>query len=156
MNTILFIAGVLAGAGLLFFILYAKAPSMMILENESKYSLAETEEKLVQKATDMGWRIPTIHDLQQTMDKNGFEVLPVKVLEMCKPVYAHEILSRDQEKVVSSLMPCRIAIYQKSDGKVFISRMNSGLMAKPMKGVIPAIMKKATDDVELIISDLKK
>lgn len=155
-NILFLVIGIAAGLILFYLILMNRAQSMMLMEDESKYSLEETEKMILEAATAIGWKNPANHDLQQTMKNNGFEVLPVKVIEICKPDIAKEILSRDMEKQVSNLMPCRISIYKKSDGKVYISRLNSGLMAKPMKGVIPEVMKKATADVEKIIAPLIK
>ncbi|MHC1705948.1 MAG: DUF302 domain-containing protein [Bacteroidales bacterium] len=155
-SILLILAGIIIGGVLFYLILMRKAAGIMLLENESKYDFTETEKLIIESATAKGWKMPANHDLQMTMKNNGFEVLPVKVIEICKPVHAYEILSRDDEKVVSSLMPCRISIYQRSNGKVFISRINSGLMAKPMKGVIPEVMKQATEEIEDIVKPLIK
>jgi uncharacterized protein (DUF302 family) len=148
--------GFVIGLGLVYWILMNKGQGLMLLENESKFDMAETENSILEAAAARGWKNPANHDLQNTMKNNGFEVLPVKVIELCKPADAYEILSRDQEKTVSSLMPCRISLYARNDGKVYISRLNSGLMAKPMKGVIPDIMKKTAVEIEEIIKPVIK
>lgn len=147
--------GIIAGAGLIILVLWKKLPKMMIREAESRYTMEETMAKLLELTSEKGWKVPATHDLQATMEKNSYRVLPVMVYELCKPSHAYEILSRDNEKVVSSLMPCRISVYQKSNGKVYISRLNSGLMAKSMKGVVPRVMNEATMEMEEIISKLK-
>jgi uncharacterized protein (DUF302 family) len=95
-----------------------------------------------------------IHDLQATMKKFGKEVRSVKVLELCHPDHSYEILNRSEEKIVSSMMPCRISVYEKEDGSVWISRMNSGLLAKPMSPVIRKTMSAAAADVEEIIAEV--
>lgn len=124
----------------------------MLWENESRYSMQETEEILIRKAAENGWRVPKVHDLQETLKNNGYDVLQVKVMEICKPAHAFEILSRNSERIASPLMPCRIAIFERPDGKVYISRMNSGVIGKFMHGVIPSMMKKATSEMEDIIN----
>ncbi len=48
-------------------------------------------------------------------------------------------------------MPCRVAIYEKADGKVYISRMNSGLMASTMGGIIHEVMDEAASQNEEIL-----
>ncbi len=155
MSVILFLlTGLVLGAAILFWIFWEKAPGMMILENESRYGFEETDSLLSRAVAEKEWKTPFVHDLQQTMRNNGFEVRKVKVFEVCKPALAHQVLKGDQERVVSSLMPCRIAIYERSDGKVYISRMNSGMLAKPMKGVVPEVMKQAAREIEEIVKPL--
>lgn len=51
-------------------------------------------------------------------------------------------------------MPCRVAIYEKSDGVTYIARMNSQLMARPFGGVINSVMRKAAVETEQIIAQV--
>ena len=39
------------------------------------------------------------HDLQETLRKNGKDVLPVKVIELCKPDYSVQLLKEDSERI---------------------------------------------------------
>jgi uncharacterized protein (DUF302 family) len=103
----------------------------------------------------MQWKLLGEHDLQAKMKANGFDVLEVRVFDICKPAYASRILDKDAERIVSPLMPCRVAVYKKSDGKTYISRMNSGLMARPLKGIVPVVMGKAAADVEEILAPFR-
>ena len=70
--------------------------------------------------------------------------------------HAEKILKEGDERIVSSLMPCRVAIYEKPDGKVYISRMNSGLMAKTMGGIIAEVMSTASKENEEILNAIIK
>ena len=138
-------------------VIYQVAPGMMILENESKFSsFDETVAKFEESVKEHNWKIPTTHDLQKTMAKFGKDVRAVKVIELCHPDHAGKILEKSDERIVSSLMPCRIAIYEKSDGKIYISRMNSGMMASTMDGVIPEVMKEAAAENEEILKAILK
>jgi uncharacterized protein (DUF302 family) len=143
-----------AGFAIALAVIWHSAPDLMLMEDESKYNFAESVEKFEQKALADGWKIPTVHDLQKTMANFGKDVLSVKVFELCHPEHAYEILSRDAERVVSSLMPCRVAIYERSNGKTYISRMNTSLMGSMMGGVVPEVMKVASTESEAIISVL--
>lgn len=67
----------------------------MFFESRSKYSFEETINLLTELVPEYEWKIIQILDLQETMRKNGKEVLPVKVVEMCKPDYAYQLLSDD-------------------------------------------------------------
>jgi uncharacterized protein (DUF302 family) len=106
----------------------SKTLSVMI-ENQSRYNFTETIDKLSQTIVDKGWKITIVHDLKETMKKNGKDVLPVKVLELCNPGLAFQILSKDELRDVSPMLPCRISIYEKSDGITYIARMNAPAFA---------------------------
>lgn len=139
-------------------VVYKAAPGMMILEDESKFdSFEKTVEVFEKSVKDHNWKLPAVHDLQKTMAKYGMDVKAVKVFELCHPDHAGKILAKSDERVVSSLMPCRVAIYEKDDGKVYISRMNSGLMASTMTGIIPEVMDDAaTENEEILAAVIKK
>jgi len=129
---------------------------VMFLENESKYNFDETVEKLKAEIEKKTWKVITVHDLQETMKKNGAEVLPVKVFALCHPKHSGKILAKDDERIVSSLMPCRVSVYEKSDGKTYISRMNTGVLAKSFGGIVEEVMQDSTQEVEEILSPLIK
>ncbi|KAF5410762.1 MAG: hypothetical protein C5S47_05715 [Candidatus Methanogasteraceae archaeon] len=40
----------------------------------------------------------------------------IKVVEMCQPEYASGPLGTDDTKFVAVMMPCAVAVYEKSDG----------------------------------------
>jgi uncharacterized protein (DUF302 family) len=90
------------------------------------------------------------------MTKNGFEVLPVNVFSICKPDVAVKILSSDQDRHISSMMPCRISVYQKTNGKTYVSRMNAGFLSKLLGGKAKAIMGEAGNRSEDILKAIIK
>jgi uncharacterized protein (DUF302 family) len=154
-KSILFAAvGLLTGLFLSIFLIYSTAESIMLIEKQSNYSFEKSVELFEETAIGNGWKIPAIHDMQKTMHNFGKDVLQAKVFELCHPVHAYEILSRDKERIVMSMMPCRVAIYEKSDGKTYVSFMNTGLMGGMMNGVVPKVMKEASHETEMIIKPL--
>ena len=148
--------GLLAGVLLTGILAYKSAPSMLLKEALSKYDFEESVDKFEQTVLSRGWKIPAVHDLQETMTKNGFEVSKVKVFEICQPAHAYKILSRDKERIVSNMLPCRVSIYEKSDGKTYVSWMNTALMGNMMGGIIADVMGDATKESEAMISVLKE
>ncbi len=145
------IIGLLAGAIVALLILFISAPSMMLKENKSKHDFETTVAEIEKSVEAAGWKIPHVNDLQATMHKFGKDVRQVKVYEICHPDHAYKILKQDDERIVSTLMPCRIAIYEKSDGSVYVSRLNAGLMSKPMNKIIRSTMSEAAEDTEVIL-----
>lgn len=105
-------------------------PNLMLVTHESKLPFDETVETFIQQAQNMGWQVPKVYELQNSLAKAGHEIPPLKVVSLCQPHYAYQVLAKDENKRVSAIMPCRIGIYQKSNGKVYISEMNIALMSK--------------------------
>ncbi len=129
-------------------------PEEMFFESQSKYDFDKTIEKLKAEVEKNKWKLTAIHDLQQTMKTYGKEVLPVKVFAVCHPEQSSKILAKDNERIVSCMMPCRISVYEKSDGKTYISRINPGPMAKSYGGIVEQVMKDSADEIEIILSDI--
>ncbi|MFA5651401.1 MAG: DUF302 domain-containing protein [Proteiniphilum sp.] len=123
----------------------------LFFETKSKYGFDETVQKLSEIASGSGWKLIHVHDLQETMRKNGKEVLPVKVVEICKPDYAYRLLSEDDQRIYSNMMPCRVSVYEKEDGQTYLSRINSALMASQIGGVVQEVMSGAFTDAEQFI-----
>ncbi|MEN8118733.1 MAG: DUF302 domain-containing protein [Bacteroidota bacterium] len=146
--------GLVLGTVITLFVIFQMAPGLMIMEDASKYDFEETVTKFEKSVKDHGWKIPAVHDLQKTMDKFGHSVKSVKVFELCHPDHANRILEADDERIVSSMMPCRVAIYEKNDGKTYVSRMNSALMAKTMSDLINEVMADASSENEEILEVL--
>lgn len=126
----------------------------MILENKSNKSFDETVEWIDKTVTDNNWKVLTIHNLQDSMDKNGYEVLPVKVFAICQPHHAVKILGKDDERIVSSMMPCRISVYEKSDGNTYLSRMDTAMMSAGFEGAIKEVMVSTSKEIEQMIKPL--
>lgn len=151
-----FFAGLIIGSILTVVILFSVVSKSIFTVSESKYGFDQTVEVITGKVSELKWTMPHQYDLQQTMAKNGFEVNPVKVFSICKPNVAVGILSNDENRSVSAMMPCRISIYEKADGKTYISRMNAGLLSKLMGGKAAAIMGEAGTGVEDILKVVVK
>lgn len=133
-----------------------KGQENMFLENESKFGFEETVEKVKTGFEGKSWKISAIHDLQQTLKGFGKEVLPVRVFSVCHPKHSGRILELDDERILSSMMPCRVSIYQKSDGKTYISRINSLSMAQSFEGVMGEVMTGTSLEIEEILKEAIK
>jgi uncharacterized protein (DUF302 family) len=131
-----------------------KETGNMFLENESKYDFDITVETLKAAVEKNTWKLTAIHDLQKTMETYGAEVLPVKVFAVCHPKHASKILEKDNERIVSCMMPCRISVYKKSDGKTYISRINPAPMAKAFGGIVEQVMTDSANEIEEMLSGI--
>jgi uncharacterized protein (DUF302 family) len=128
----------------------------LFIEDECQYPFEKTIELIKSEVEKKTWRVTAIHDLQETLKKNGQDVLPVKVFAICHPKYSGQILSGDTERIVSPLMPCRLSVYQKSDGKSYISRMDPKVIDRMFTGKVAQVMKESANDVEDILEIILK
>lgn len=120
----------------------------MFIESESRFGFEETVNILTETITNGGWKVTIVHDLKESMKKADKDVLPVKVFELCNPKHSYKLLSKDDERLYSSLMPCRFSVYEKSNGKIYISRMNTILLSKQVGGLVEEVMTDASNETE--------
>lgn len=152
----MFFIGLFSGFVIIGLFLTFVFPKMLFSVSESKYDFNQTAEILTESVKENKWSMPHQYDLQETMAKNGFEVKPVKIFSICKPNIAVRILGNDNDRHISAMMPCRISIYEKADGKTYISRMNAGLFAKLLGGKSSAVMGDAGEGSESILKAIVK
>jgi len=125
-----------------------------IFEKESLFGFNETVELLITAATDREWGNPATHDLQATLAKSGKSVRPVKVIEICKPEYSGNLLEKSEERIVSVMMPCRISVYEKADGKIYVATVNGKIFSVGQSEAIEKVMMKAADEIEVIVKSV--
>lgn len=95
-----------------------------------------------------GWKVSNIHDLQKTLQKHGTEVLPVVVMEVCNPEYSGQMLSSDEMRFMSVVMPCRVAVYEKSNGEIYVAMMNTVAMANVLDNSLQQKLKMIQEEIE--------
>jgi uncharacterized protein (DUF302 family) len=130
------------------------ATNKLIIGQISPYDFDKTVELLSEKALQKEWKIPFIHDLQESLAKSGMMVKPVKVIEICKPKFSGQVLEKNHERIVSVMMPCRISVYLKDDGKTYISLINGSALASGMPENVKKVMVDASDEVFEIVKSV--
>lgn len=126
----------------------------VFLETLSPFDFRSTVELLSKEIENKSWKISNVYDLQKTLNQHGKDVLPVKVFSLCHPNHSSRILEKDSERIISSMMPCRVSIYEKTDGKTYISRMNSSMIAAGFGGIAEQVMTESANEVEEIIENI--
>jgi len=145
------VMGLLFGTALVLAGGYFGARSLMVVETKSPHDFQKTIELINVEAKQLDWKVPKIYRLCDSLRKDGYDVQPVAVVELCKPEYAATLLSDDATRLVSSFMPCRISIYERGDGSVVISRMNTGLVSRLFRGRVAEVMAVATEETQTLI-----
>lgn len=152
----MFLAGLFSGFVILGLFLTYIFPRLMFTVSESNYDFNRTVDELTESTKINNWKMPNQYDLQQIMANNGFEVKPVMVFSICKPDIAVRILDSDKDRHISAMMPCRVAVYEKADGKTYISRINPGLFARLLGGKAGAVMGDAGEGSEKVLKAIVK
>ena len=116
------------------------APGQMVSEKQSPLGYEETIAFIQANATNSGWKVSAVMRLDKTLAKEGKSVLPVASLKICQPDYAEQVLNDDDARFLSVMMPCSIAVYEKADGKTYVSTMNASLIGKLFGGTVSDVM----------------
>ena len=91
-------------------------------------SFDKTVKQIKEQTASHSFRVLHIHDVMATLGEKGFEIKPLKVIEVCNAEYAHTVLQVDI--TVSLLMPCRINVYENKGGEVVISMIRPTYLSK--------------------------
>jgi uncharacterized protein (DUF302 family) len=150
------VAGFVVGVLLTGIVVWTMAPGLMMMESRSALGFDETVQAIQDNAAAQKWVVPNVMRLDKSIAKEGYNVRPVAVIELCKPDLAAKILAEDSARLVSSLMPCRVSVYEKSNGDVILSRMNTALMSKMFGGLVTEVMSTATAQTEQIFAPLEQ
>ncbi len=118
----------------------------LIIEQVSPFNVPVTVEKLIEAAAEKEWQNPAVHNLQQSLARSGREVLPVQVVEICKPAYSGVMLEKNDERIVSILMPCRISVYEKEDGKTYVALLDMMAMTPGLPPTAVEAISGANDE----------
>ena len=116
--------------------------SQMLIEVESPLGFDETLVKLEENAKYLGWKVPKKWKInfQNNLKKvTGVDIGKNQVLKMCEPEAAAKMLVHDEYKLLTTMMPCTISVYEKSNGKTYISIMNMEMLGMIYGGVIAEI-----------------
>ena len=84
----------------------------------------------------------------------GYETRDIVTFEICKPKGAVDILNEDKFTRMVPFMPMRVAVYKKTDGKIYISGLKLKMMQKCSSGVVKDVMKAGAIDLEKAIGEL--
>lgn len=141
-----FVAGVLATVGAVAFLtqqrMVGAAPSSRSFE-----ATCAAVESVVGEAE--GWSLPmaSLDMMRKLADKGHVPkgLRRVRLFFVCNPGIAARVLGERPE--MAGIMPCTWAVYERSNGSVWLAKMNIGLMARLFGGGVgPAMREVAAAD----------
>jgi uncharacterized protein (DUF302 family) len=128
--------------------------NQLVVELLSPYDVTTTMERVLINAAAKEWQNPVTHNLQQSLAKAGKKVLPVQVIELCKPKYSSVILEKNHERIASIMMPCRISIYEKEDGHTYVALLNTSVLSGHMPSSIIETMNSSAEEIFEIVKSV--
>ncbi|MEN8155685.1 MAG: DUF302 domain-containing protein [Bacteroidota bacterium] len=141
-----FIAGIIFSG----IVVSISSKEMMIKEIKSPYDFEKTVTVMSDRinAKD-GWHVTGIIDQNREVSENGgYPIGNFKIIKYCSGSYSSDMLSADDRKQIGNMMPKTFAVYEKSDGQVYVSTMNGAVMGKIFGGEVETIIEKVSLEVE--------
>jgi uncharacterized protein (DUF302 family) len=153
------VAGFVAGVVVVILVVYNFAGSLMFREIPSPFGVEETVARIQQNVQNAGngWALSGLRNAAKPIEADGGNVLPVLMIEACSTKYSGPILKDDALRFLSNLMPCKISVYKKNDGKTYIGLMNAELIGSLFGSKVGEIMSHvAADQARFIVFDASK
>lgn len=120
---------------------------------QSKKLFAQTVGTFQEEVSKAGWSVLNVNNMAGVLSERGFTLRPVMILDVCSGQYSARILSNDDYRPISAFMPCRVSIYQTSDEKVFIARMNTNAFVAMMPAEVAEVMSASDEEIAKIIAN---
>jgi uncharacterized protein (DUF302 family) len=153
------VGGFVAGMVFVGILAWNMMGGLMFTERASPFGLEETVARIQQNIqnTGNGWALSGLRNPAKAVQNDGGNVLPVMMVEACSTKYSGPILKEDNIRFLSILMPCKISVYKKNDGKIYIGMMNAGLLGKMFGPLVGEIMGHvAADQAKFVTFDPSK
>ncbi|MEN8228742.1 MAG: DUF302 domain-containing protein [Bacteroidota bacterium] len=141
-----FIAGIIFSG----IIVSISSGEMMIKEIKSPYDFDKTVSVMSDRINAKeGWHVTEVIDQNKEVTLNGgYDIGDFKIIKYCSGKYSADMLSADERKQIGNMMPKTFAVYEKSDGQVYVSTMNGAVMGKIFGGEVETIIEKVSLEVE--------
>ncbi|MBS4098322.1 MAG: DUF302 domain-containing protein [Sulfuricella sp.] len=153
------VGGFVGGMVFVGILAYNMMSGLMFREIPSPFGVEETVARIQQNIQNVGngWSLSGLRNPAKAVEADGGNVLPVMMVEACSTKYSGPILKDDTVRFLSILMPCKVTVYKKNDGKTYIGMMNAGLMGKMFGPLVGEIMGHvAEDQAKFVIFDPTK
>lgn len=130
----------------------AKLMVAMVTEKKSRLGFNETVNTLQDVARKRGWEIGPVVDMQEAMLKAGQKnPRPFKMMGLCKRDLAENLLKAQAAQKVMPFAPCRISVFEGTDGKVYIAKPNTEFMAQMATPAFEPLLKQlAAEETALL------
>ena len=124
--------------------------NMMIKEMKSPYDYEKTVQTITSRVNNQpGWHVVTVYDQNAEVIKyGGTSIGKFSIIKYCSGVDASNMLIADDRKKIGAMMPKAFAVYEKSDGQVYVATSNGAVMGKLFGGETETLIEAESLDVE--------
>ena len=135
----------------------AKMMAAMVAEVQSRLGFSETVSTLQDAAKKRGWEVSPAMDMQEMMLKAGQkDAKPFKVLTMCKKDLTESLLKTQAVNKTMPFAPCRMSVFEGNDGKVYVAKPNTELMAKMATPVFAPLLQQFVAEENAVLESIRK
>ena len=129
------------------------AKEMLVKEFKSPYDFDKTVQVMTDRINNKkGWHVTNVIDQNKAVSENGgFPIGNFKIIKYCHGGFSADMLKEDDRKKIGAMMPKSFAVYQKSDGQVYVSTMNGAVIGKLFGGVEEKIIEESSLEIEDIM-----
>lgn len=127
--------------------------SVLFESRQSKLDFDATVATLKGNAGKHGWKTPEVHDVQAAMKQAGAtDAQRMKAVATCPP-NANERLAKASGGKLPPL-PCRYTVFEGQDGKIYVVRMNTPVLAKTMQGEAAKVMQDIAVEEDAVLKGI--
>ena len=131
--------------------------SAMVAEKQSRLGFNETVSALQEAAKKRGWEVGPAMDMQEAMLKAGHkDAKPFKVLTLCKKDLTETLLRTQAMSNTMPFAPCRMSVFEGSDGKVYIAKPNTELMAQMATPVFAPLLQQFVAEEKALLENIQQ
>jgi len=133
----------------------ARMMAEMMSEQRSRLGFTETVSALQNAAKKRGWEIGPAMNMQEAMQKAGQrDARPFTVLTMCRKDLAENLLKAQMTNRTMPFAPCRISVFEGSDGKTYIARPNTARMAQMATPTFAQLLNAFVEEEKALLAGL--
>ncbi|NJO68617.1 MAG: DUF302 domain-containing protein [Bacteroidetes bacterium] len=142
--------GLLAGIVFTGIAINLSAGKMILKEMKSPYDFEKTVETITNRINmQPGWHVVTVIDQNKEVQANGGKAIgKYNIIQYCNGNSSAVMLSSDDRKPIGAMMPKAFAVYEKSDGQVYVATSNGAVMGKLFGGETETLIEKVSLEVE--------
>lgn len=96
----------------------------------------------------------TVQDAGCTLPMSG-DGSRMRAYRLCNSAYAAEMISGESDRRISAVLPCTFSVYEKKDGKTYLSRLNVSLLGRLLGGAPARVLPdEVNPDQELMLQTI--
>jgi uncharacterized protein (DUF302 family) len=94
-------------------------------------------------------------DMQEAMLKAGHKgAKPFKMLVMCNKDLAESLIKAQVAQKAMPFAPCRLSVFEGDDGKVYVAKPNTELMAQMAVPAFAPLLKKFAEEEKAVLANI--